>query len=99
MKTRCAHSRKAIPPLGSCAGTSRSRTPTLTIKKCPRCGEDVEIFSSDVMARCSKCGLTAFTDKNLCVHSCVYAKECVDSELYDKLKNKKEERIEPITIH
>ena len=30
---------------GSCPGTSHLRTPTLTIKKCPRCGEDVEIFS------------------------------------------------------
>src|SRR5665811_2014301 len=31
----------------SCPGTSRLRTPTLTIKKCPRCNEDIEIFSSD----------------------------------------------------
>jgi hypothetical protein len=71
---------------GSCPGTSRLRTPTLTIKKCPRCNEDIEIFSSDVKVRCSKCGLEVFNDMNMCVHWCAYAKECVGSELYERLK-------------
>ncbi|MGZ4849253.1 MAG: hypothetical protein ACXV2D_07180, partial [Halobacteriota archaeon] len=70
---------------GSCPGTSHLRTPTLTIKKCPRCGEDVEIFSSDVKVKCGKCGLTVFNDMNLCIHWCAYAKECVGPELYEQL--------------
>jgi ribosomal protein S27AE len=74
-----------IALFGSCPGTSHLRTPTLTIKKCPRCGEDVEIFSSDVKVKCGKCGLTVFNDMNLCIHWCAYAKECVGPELYEQL--------------
>jgi len=70
----------------NCPGTARFRTPTLTIKKCPRCGEDVEIFSSDVKVQCSKCGLTIFNDINSCIEWCAYAKQCVGPELYEKLK-------------
>jgi ribosomal protein S27AE len=76
---------------GSCPGTARFRTPTLTVKKCPRCGEEVEIFFSDVKAQCSNCGLTIFDDVNSCIQWCAYAKECIGPELYEKLK-KDEER-------
>src|SRR5659263_69665 len=79
----------------SCPGTSRLRTPTLTIKKCPRCNEDIEIFSSDVKVKCSKCGLEVFNDMNLCVHWCAYAKECVGPELYEQLKKDDTEHSEP----
>lgn len=74
---------------GSCPGTARFRTPTLTVKKCPRCGEEVEIFSSDVKVQCSNCGLTIFNDLNSCIQWCAYAKECVGPELYEKLKKTK----------
>ena len=81
---------------GSCPGTSHLRTPTLTIKKCPRCGEDVEIFSSDVKVQCGKCGLTVFNDMNLCIHWCAYAKECIGPELYEQLtKGDKEQTKSP----
>jgi len=79
---------------GSCPGTSLLRTPTLTIKKCPRCGEDVEVFSSDVKVKCDKCGFTVFNDMNLCIHWCVYAKQCIGPELYEQLKKDQDERTE-----
>ncbi len=72
----------------------RLRTPTLTIKKCPQCGEDVEIFSSDAEVQCNKCGLTVFNDTNLCVQWCAHAKECWGSELYERLKKDDDEQVE-----
>ncbi|HYC19731.1 MAG TPA: hypothetical protein VEF35_03815 [Candidatus Bathyarchaeia archaeon] len=91
-----SRSEGGMPLFGSCPGTSHLRTPTLTIKKCPRCGEDVEVFSSDVKVKCSKCGLTVFNDMNLCIHWCAYAKECVGPELYEQLtKGNKEQAKSP----
>jgi hypothetical protein len=61
---------------GGCAGISYLRTPTLTIKKCPQCGEDVEIFSSDFEVQCNTCEFIVFNDQNLCTQRCAYAKDC-----------------------
>ncbi|HVP95478.1 MAG TPA: hypothetical protein VMS89_09965 [Methanoregulaceae archaeon] len=68
-----------------CPGAANVRTPTLTIKKCPACGEEIEIFSNDISVKCSKCGFTAYNDITSCVQSCRYAKECVGEELYERL--------------
>jgi len=78
--------KKGTALFSNCPGTAHLRTPTLTIKKCPRCGEDVEVFSSDIKVQCSNCGLTIFNDINSCIEWCAYAKECVGPELYEKLK-------------
>ena len=68
-----------------CAGKSALGTPTLKIVKCPNCGEDIELFSTDVEAKCYKCGFEAFNDINLCVQWCEHAEECVGTEMYNKL--------------
>lgn len=65
--------------ISGCAGISYLRTPTLTIKKCPQCGDDVELFSSDFEVQCSKCEFIVFNDQNLCIQRCAYAKDCVGS--------------------
>jgi hypothetical protein len=65
--------------IGRCAGISYLRTPTLTIKKCPQCGDNVEMFSSDFEVQCNTCEFIVFNDQNLCIQRCAYAKECVDS--------------------
>jgi ribosomal protein S27E len=76
-----------------CPGTSNLRTPTLTIKKCPQCGEEVEIFSNDVSVNCIKCGFTLYNDILSCVQWCKYARECVGDDTYRKLTaNKPEDR-------
>ena len=68
-----------------CAGKSNFGTPTLRIMKCPECGNDIEIFSTDVKVSCDKCGHTVYNDINLCVTYCAHAEECVGTELYNKL--------------
>lgn len=66
---------------GSLAGT-----PTIKIKKCPECGNEVELFSNDVKAKCDKCGFDIYSDVESCIQWCKYAKACVGEELYKKLK-------------
>jgi hypothetical protein len=68
-----------------CPGAAHVRTPTLTIKKCPSCGGEIEIFSNDIAVKCSKCGFTVYNDIASCVQSCRYARECVGEELYNRL--------------
>ena len=34
--------------LDHCPGAANLRTPTFSIKKCPQCGEDREIFPDDL---------------------------------------------------
>jgi len=71
-----------------CPGAAHIRTPTLEIKKCPQCGEEVEIFSNEMQVECGNCGLTIYNDLESCVQWCKYAKECVGEELYKKLMKK-----------
>ena len=71
-----------------CPG-SLGNTPTLKVKKCPECGADVEVFSSDVQVRCDRCGFTIYNELESCVQWCKYAKECVGEELYKKFKKQR----------
>ena len=73
--------------LDKCPGAANLRTPTLKIKECPECGEEVELFSTDIRAKCGNCGFTVFNDIESCIQWCKYAKECVGEELYIKMKN------------
>lgn len=43
---------------------SIANTPNLKIKKCPDCGEEVEVFSNDVRVKCDKCGSRSITTLN-----------------------------------
>jgi ribosomal protein S27E len=72
-----------------CPGAANIRTPTLTIKKCPKCGEEIEIFSNDVSVTCQKCGFVVYNDILSCVQWCKYASECVGEETYSKLTAEK----------
>ncbi|PKL52406.1 MAG: hypothetical protein CVV37_01535 [Nitrospira bacterium HGW-Nitrospira-1] len=69
-----------------CPGAANLQTPTIEIKKCPECGEEVEIFSTDFKVNCSKCGFIVFNDLESCIQQCKYAEKCVGEELYEKLK-------------
>ena len=68
-----------------CPGAANVRTPTLTIKKCPECGEEIEVFSNDISVKCRTCGFIVYNDISSCVQSCRYAKECVGDEIYERL--------------
>ena len=71
--------------LDHCPGAANLRTPTLSIKKCPRCGEEVEVFSNDVSVTCSTCGFVVYKDIMTCVQWCKYAEVCVGEETYKKI--------------
>ena len=72
--------------LDKCPGAAGMRTPTIKIKNCPECGGEVELFSSDIKVKCSDCGFIVFNNIESCIQWCLYAKECVGEELYNKLK-------------
>lgn len=71
--------------LDHCPGAANLRTPTLSIKKCPRCGGEVEVFSNDVSVTCSNCGFIVYNDIMTCVQWCRYAKECVGEETFTRI--------------
>ncbi len=77
-----------------CPGVAGMRTPTLEIRKCPQCGDEVEVFSTDLKVVCSRCGFVIYNDIQSCIQWCKYAEECVGTEMYRKLKQgaKKEEK-------
>ena len=39
-----------------CPGVTDLKTPSLSIQKCPQCGEEIEIFSNEVKVTCNSCG-------------------------------------------
>ena len=71
-----------------CPGAANLKTPTLAIKKCPQCGEEVELFSNDISVKCP-CGFVVYNDIESCVQWCKHAKECVGEEMYNKLMARK----------
>ncbi|GEM_PF-1280497 len=50
-----------------CPGAANLRTPTLTVKKCPQCGDEVEVFSHDVAVKCTTCGFVVYNDIASCI--------------------------------
>ena len=48
--------------LDKCPGAAKIRTPIPAYKKCPDCGEEVEIWSDELKAQCTKCGATVFSE-------------------------------------
>jgi predicted RNA-binding Zn-ribbon protein involved in translation (DUF1610 family) len=75
-----------------CPGAANIRTPKIIIKKCPECGNEVEIFSDEMKVKCDNCGSIIYNESFLqsCVHWCKYAKECLGEELYNKLRKESE---------
>ena len=75
-----------------CPGASKILMPTIKLKKCPECGEEVEIVSTDIQEDCPKCGFTIYNDLASCVQWCEYAKECVGEEVYERIMKNFEEK-------
>ena len=69
-----------------CAGIAYLRTPTLAVKKCPKCGNEVEIFSSDVDVQCGECRFTVINDLNSCTRWCVHSEECCESDFIGEIE-------------
>ena len=74
-----------------CPGSASIRTPALQVKKCPRCGEEIEIFSNEVSAACGRCGFVIYNDQASCIRWCRYAEECVGPEIVRKFREAEKE--------
>jgi ribosomal protein S27AE len=72
-----------------CPGAAQLRTPSLTIRKCPQCGEEIEIFSNEIKAVCGRCGFVVYQDIQSCIQWCKYARQCVGDETYRRLVEQK----------
>lgn len=69
-----------------CPGAAAIRgTPTLKVKKCPECGSDVELFSTDPQRACEHCGFIVYNDIQSCIKWCAKARECVGDEMYERM--------------
>lgn len=64
---------------------AKPRTPTLSEKTCPRCGNIIELFSIDTQVACESCGFVAYNDQLSCVQWCAHARKCVGDETYERL--------------
>jgi NADH pyrophosphatase NudC (nudix superfamily) len=69
-----------------CPGAQTILAPTIKLKACPQCGEEIEMVSIDMKTICSGCGFIVYNDVASCVQWCQYAKECVGEEVYKRLK-------------
>ncbi len=69
--------------LEGCQG--RPRTPTITEKICPQCGNVVELFSIDSEVACDNCGFVVYNDELSCVQWCAEAKKCMGPDTYERM--------------
>ncbi len=87
--------------IDDCPGAAPLKRPTIIFKACPKCGEEVELFSSDVKMDCDNCGFTIYNDTMSCVQWCEYAKGCVGEETYndvmEMIKRKKQQETQDTT--
>jgi NADH pyrophosphatase NudC (nudix superfamily) len=75
--------------LDRCPGSGGIRTPIPSLKPCPQCGQEVEIWSDELKARCRNCGATVFKEAvPSCIDWCQAARECLGEEKYNQLKGK-----------
>lgn len=48
----------------------------ITVKPCPFCGEEVELFTGEAKAKCHGCGNFVTREKASCIEWCPGAKQC-----------------------
>lgn len=59
---------------------------------CPQCGSEVEIWSDEISARCKHCGTRVTREQGpSCIDWCSFAEQCVGTEKYRRLSNRKED--------
>ena len=73
---------------GSCPGKDTLRNAKITEKKCPNCGNIVEVFSCDTEVVCGKCGFTIYNDALTCARWCRYAESCLGKDMYQFLMSR-----------
>ncbi|MEM2210717.1 MAG: hypothetical protein QW372_03315 [Nitrososphaerales archaeon] len=62
-----------------CPGINSLVRPTIIIRNCPFCGEEVEFFEYETQQECSKCGKIVYREASeSCILWCSYSEKCVD---------------------
>jgi DNA-directed RNA polymerase subunit RPC12/RpoP len=79
-----------------CPGATNIREVKPEYVDCPHCGEEVEIWSDELSARCSHCGARVSRDRTpSCIDWCPFAEQCIGTEKYQRLtKNSARKREE-----
>jgi len=74
-----------------CPGAKALRQPKPEFFSCPKCGEEVEIWTDEIKRNCSLCGTAVFRNQKMsCVQWCSYAEECVGRKtLTEYMENQK----------
>ena len=60
--------------------------PELIEVTCPKCGELVEMMSTDVVESCEICGATLINDAFSCALWCDQAEKCLGKDIVKKVK-------------
>ena len=70
-----------------------SRKLSVSVHKCPSCGNEVEIFSDETRVKCRKCGEMVYREETpSCISWCASAKECIGEERWKELNAAREEK-------
>jgi ribosomal protein S27AE len=70
---------------GRCPGQD-GRSLKVSLHKCPDCGDEVEMFSDEVRAKCRKCGTVVYKESvPSCIEWCAKARECLGEERWTAL--------------
>lgn len=69
-----------------CPGSKSVIEPVPELHNCPKCGEEVEIWTHEIMTKCKSCGSSIYRDLNTgwCIRWCAYAKDCIGAEKYEE---------------
>ena len=69
-----------------CPGRTTA-TLRVSIHKCPKCGNEVEMFSDELKFKCKKCGEYVYKEKvPTCIEWCASARQCLGEERWRKLR-------------
>lgn len=73
--------------LRGCPGERGLREPFPEFVDCPSCGDEVEIWSDEVLSSCHGCGATVSREPGpTCLDWCDSARECVGDQAYERFQ-------------
>ena len=73
-----------------CPGSKFIRQPKPELFTCASCGEEVEIWSDEISAKCSSCATTVVRDGSMsCIEWCAMARDCVGDDAYNDFRELK----------
>lgn len=84
-----------MSPRGFCPGSRKVKEPIPEYIPCPECGEEVEVWTHELMQPCPRCKTPVFRQtRPSCLDWCPFAKECVGPQIYHRLNPTKMDQIQ-----